>query len=88
LSVHGPKLVKMANDIAQFFEAEEDRATMLAGIASHLERFWDPRMRRDLLEWIDHRNAEGLRESVRDAVASRRSVWDEVLAKHAANREG
>jgi formate dehydrogenase subunit delta len=80
--VEGPKLAKMANGIAQFFEVEEDRDTMLAGIASHLERFWDPRMRRDLLHWIDHHGGEGLRDTVVEAVAARRPQWDEVLRKY------
>lgn len=80
--MHGPKLAKMANAIAQFFEGEEDEAVMLAGIASHLERFWDPRMRRDLLDWIDHHGGEGVRPSVIAAVAARRTQWDEVLSRY------
>jgi formate dehydrogenase subunit delta len=82
--VEGPKLAKMANDIAQFFEADEDREAMLAGIAGHLERFWDPRMRRDLLTWIDQHGGEGVRESVLAAVAARRALWDEAIRKYAA----
>jgi len=66
------KLVKMANGIAAFFEAEPDRAVALDGIASHLERFWDPRMRRELLRWQDDHAGEGLRDSVRDAIATHR----------------
>ena len=80
--MEGPKLAKMANGIAQFFEADEDREAMLAGIAGHLERFWDPRMRRDLLAWIDQHGGEGLRESVLAAVAARRAPWDEALRRH------
>ena len=82
--MEGPKLAKMANGIAQFFEADEDREAMLAGIAGHLERFWDPRMRRALLAWIDEHAGEGLRESVLAAVAARRELWDEAMRKHAA----
>ena len=82
--MEGPKLAKMANAIAQFFEADEDREAMLAGIAGHLERFWDPRMRRALLAWIDEHGGEGLRESVLAAVTGRRELWDEAMRKHAA----
>ena len=47
------KLVKMANEIAAFFEAEADPVARLDGIAGHLKRFWDPRMRRALFSsWI------------------------------------
>ncbi len=40
------KLVKMANQIASYFEAEPDRAVRLESIAGHIKRFWAPRMRR------------------------------------------
>jgi len=38
-------LVKMANQIEAFFRAEPDRAVAVAGIANHLRKFWEPRMR-------------------------------------------
>jgi formate dehydrogenase subunit delta len=39
------KLIYMANQIADFFRAQgKERA--VAGIADHLQRFWDPHMRR------------------------------------------
>lgn len=66
------KLVKMANEIAAFFEAEPDRAVALEGIAGHLKRFWDPRMRRDLLRWVDEHHGEGLKDSVRAAIGAHR----------------
>jgi formate dehydrogenase subunit delta len=66
------KLVKMANQIATFFETEPDRAVALEGIAGHIKRFWDPRMRRDLLRWQDDHAGEGLRDSVREAIAAHR----------------
>ena len=41
------KLVLMANQIAAFFAAQgEGRA--VPQIASHIEKFWDPRMRREM----------------------------------------
>ena len=66
------KLVKMANEIASFFEAEPDRATALEGIAGHLKRFWDPRMRREILRWVDEHQGEGLKDSVRAAIHDHR----------------
>jgi formate dehydrogenase subunit delta len=42
------KLIYMANQIAGFFAAQGDERAV-AGIANHLERFWDPQMRRRLL---------------------------------------
>ena len=66
------KLVKMANGIAAFFEAEPDRAVVLEGVAGHLKRFWDPRMRRELLRWQDEHQGEGLKETVRAAIEAHR----------------
>lgn len=70
--MNAEKLVKMANQIALFFEGEPERAAVLEGIASHLKRFWDPRMRRELLQWIAEHEGEGLRPSVIEAVTANR----------------
>jgi formate dehydrogenase subunit delta len=45
------KLARMANQIATFFKAQpsQDRAAL---VAKHLEDFWEPRMRRQLLEVV------------------------------------
>jgi formate dehydrogenase subunit delta len=67
------KLVKMVNEIALFFEGEGDPQLIRDGIAGHLKRFWDPRMRRDLLRHIDE-GGEGCRPTVLDAVASHRDT--------------
>jgi formate dehydrogenase subunit delta len=66
------KLVKMANEIAAFFASEPDRAVMLEGVAGHLKRFWDPRMRRELLRWVDEHHGEGLKDPARAAIAAHR----------------
>jgi len=68
------KLVKMANNIGSFFAADPDRNVALEGIAGHLKRFWDPRMRRQLLEWIDSGGSEGLDPIVLEAIQSRREL--------------
>ena len=42
------KLAYMANQVAKFFAAQgEERAAR--GVADHLQKFWDPVMRRDFL---------------------------------------
>ncbi len=49
------KLVRMANQIAQFFQSQpHDEA--VAGIADHLRSFWTPTMRRQI---ADHAAAGG-----------------------------
>ncbi len=46
------KLAYMANQIGKFFlsQTSEDG---VASITDHLKKFWDPRMRRDLVAHID-----------------------------------
>jgi formate dehydrogenase subunit delta len=46
-------LVDMANRIGEFFESMPDRDAALDGIADHIKRFWEPRMRRTLLDALD-----------------------------------
>lgn len=46
--MHADNLVTMANRIGQFFEAMPDRPEALEGIALHIQRYWEPRMRRAL----------------------------------------
>jgi formate dehydrogenase subunit delta len=42
------QLVKMANDIGNFFRAEPVREDAVAGIANHIAKFWTKRMRQKL----------------------------------------
>ncbi len=51
-------LIHMANRIGAFFEALPDRQEGLDGVAEHLRRYWEPRMRRQLLAWIDDEGAD------------------------------
>jgi formate dehydrogenase subunit delta len=60
-------LVRMANDIGNFFKAEPDHADAVDGVARHLKRFWDPRMRKEILAYVDSGGAE-LMDLVREAV--------------------
>lgn len=41
------KLIRMANQIATFFESQPEAAP--AAIAAHINDFWEPRMRAQLL---------------------------------------
>jgi formate dehydrogenase subunit delta len=65
-------LVQMANQIGAFFKAEPDRAAALDAIALHIRRFWDPRMRSQILAWLDEHAGEGLSEIVAEAIRSNR----------------
>ncbi len=66
--MNAQKLVKMANEIAAFFASEPDEVARLSGVAGHLRRFWDPRMRRELLRHLEEHRGEGLSELARSAI--------------------
>lgn len=66
------KLVKMANEIAAFFESDPDHAAALEGVTQHLRRFWEPRMRRELLAWFDGQAGAGLKPLVLESIRTRR----------------
>jgi hypothetical protein len=38
-------LIRMANRIAEFFEAMPEHDEALDGVAQHIQKFWEPRMR-------------------------------------------
>lgn len=59
-------MVHKANIIAQFFAAYP-REEAIEGVAGHLQRFWEPRMRQQLLQYVGAGGA-GLHELVLEAV--------------------
>jgi formate dehydrogenase subunit delta len=62
------RLVYMANQIGKFFRSQgHDQA--VAGVADHIRKFWDPRMRRAIFAHIDAGGA-GLDPNVLDALTS------------------
>ena len=62
-------LIKMVNEISAFFASEPDPEQAARDIAAHLRRFWDPRMRRQLLAYYDERAGAGLTELALRGVA-------------------
>lgn len=46
-------LFRLANRIGDFFESMPDRAEGLEGIANHIQKFWAPRMRTALLDYLE-----------------------------------
>lgn len=60
------KLIYLANQIGKVF-APEPESQAIGGIGAHLKKFWEPRMRRLI---VDHRDAGGedLDPRVRNAV--------------------
>lgn len=60
-------LVKMANQIEAFFKAQTNRDLAIDGVADHIKRFWDPRMRQQIKAHVDT-GGEGLGEIAIEAV--------------------
>jgi formate dehydrogenase subunit delta len=65
------KLIYMANQIGKFFMSQGE-AGAVDGIATHIRKYWDPRMRNDILAYLDADGA-GLDPPVRTAIASLRA---------------
>ena len=75
--VHDPDqtLVRLAHRIGDFFAAYPEHAEAIDGVAGHIRKFWEPRMRRQLYAYLDgpHGGA-GLGDLVREACTSRRAL--------------
>lgn len=66
-------LVRMANRIGDFFDALPDADEARDGVADHLKRFWEPRMRREILRHLDEAGGAGLKPIVVEALHKHRA---------------
>lgn len=62
-------LIRMANQIGSFYEAYPDPDAASREVVSHLKRFWEPRMRHELLTHVRAHGTAGLTPLVSTAVA-------------------
>jgi formate dehydrogenase subunit delta len=60
-------LVDMVNEIAAFFTGEDPK-NAAENVANHLRRYWDPRMRRQIVEHAST-GGDGLSQVARAGVA-------------------
>lgn len=65
--MHIEKLVSMANDIADFFNAESDKEIAAEGVKKHIQRSWDPRMKKAIIKHFQE-NGEGLSSLASQAI--------------------
>lgn len=65
--MHVESLVRMVNQIGTFFEAMPDRAAALEEMAQHIRRFWEPRMRQQLMAHVDQ-GGDGLDLMAQEAI--------------------
>ena len=84
----GNKLVRMANQIATFFHSQP-ASEGPSGVATHINKFWEPRMRRALYAHLDGAaQGEGLAPLVREAVLTRRGRIEPLSAAPARPAAG
>ena len=72
------KLVRMANQIADFFRSQTDD-TAVASVADHMKSFWNPVMRRQIYAHMDN-GGEGLSELALTAI-NQMSLLDPIYIK-------
>ena len=78
------KIVRMANQIGTFFRSKP-HAEGVDGVAEHINKFWEPRMRRHFFEVVDAGGA-GLLPIVMEAAAKvRRPAAPEGVGLGAGN---
>jgi formate dehydrogenase subunit delta len=62
-------LIKMANEITSFWEGEAGQDKAANEVATHLRRYWEPRMRAQMIGYLEQRQGAGLNDVAKAAVA-------------------
>ncbi len=62
-------LIKMANQVGDFFESYPDVTQAQKDIAYHLNRFWTKDMRNQIAAHVAQKNGEGLYAKVASAIS-------------------
>ena len=61
-------LIKMTNEIGDFFAGTTDTEAAAEAVANHLKRYWEPRMLKQMLSYYEERQGAGLSDLGRSAV--------------------
>lgn len=61
-------LVKMVNEISAFFASESPPTRAAEDVAVHLRRFWEPRMRRQIIAHVRSNGGVGLSDLARRGI--------------------
>lgn len=73
-------LISMANQISEFFDSQPEREAAVQGVADHIRKFWDPRMRRKILATLDTQEANEMSALTRIALTRNRDALNPDLA--------
>jgi formate dehydrogenase subunit delta len=74
-------MIKMLNEIGAFFQGEPDAESAAREVKNHIRRYWEPRMRAQLLEYFEQRKGAGLSDL---AVRAVELLAEEARASEAA----
>jgi formate dehydrogenase subunit delta len=66
--MHIDLLISMANQIGDFFHGASPESAS-RDVANHLKRYWDPRMRTQIIQYYEERHGSGLSDIALGAVA-------------------
>ena len=82
--MHIDYLIQMANDIAAFFVSEGDEAVAADNIHQHMKKYWDQRMKVQIVEHFNETGGADLSGAVRIAV---KQLAQEVAKKQAQEKQ-
>ena len=69
MSMKIEKLVRMANDISNFFDADPDKTIAVEGVKNHISRSWETRMREAIVNHLKNHDGEGLSPLAKTAIS-------------------
>ena len=69
MSMKIEKLVRMANDISAFFDADPDKTIAAQGVKNHISRSWETRMREAIVNHLKNHDGEGLSPLAKTAIS-------------------
>jgi formate dehydrogenase subunit delta len=61
-------LIKMTNEIGEFFAGASEPGVAARDVARHIDRYWEPRMRAQMLAYFEERHGAGLSDLGKQAV--------------------
>jgi len=61
-------LIKMANEIGEFFHGATTPEQAPRDVATHLKRYWEPRMLKQIVTYYEQRHGAGLSDLAKQAV--------------------
>ena len=61
-------MIKMANEITSFWQGEVGAEAAAKEVATHLRRYWEPRMRAQMITYYQERHGAGLNDVALKAV--------------------